>query len=134
MKNSILNVSLDAWCATSPAAQQHRTRQYVNQYTTFQRQQRPVHLGTVCICQDNFTLGTAKLYNPFFTHTHTYREIQVSTNSSNRKLTLKEPSKIGADDTYSFSYFYLLKKMRLDVSCESSVWQRIHMNIKSYFL
>ena len=27
-KKSILNVSLDARCATSPAAQQHRTRQY----------------------------------------------------------------------------------------------------------
>ena len=26
-KKSILNVALDAWCATSPAAQQHRTRQ-----------------------------------------------------------------------------------------------------------
>ena len=28
MAKSILNVSLDAGCATSPAAQQHRTRQY----------------------------------------------------------------------------------------------------------
>ena len=27
MKKSILDVSLDAGCATSPAAQQHRTRQ-----------------------------------------------------------------------------------------------------------
>ena len=25
MKKSILNVALDAWCATSPAAQQHST-------------------------------------------------------------------------------------------------------------
>ena len=30
MKKSILNVSLDAGCATSPAGQQHRTRQYMH--------------------------------------------------------------------------------------------------------
>ena len=35
-------------------------------------------------------------------------------------LTLKEPSKIAADDTFIFVYFYLPKKIRLDVSCESS--------------
>ena len=34
-------------------------------------------------------------------------------------LPRKEPSKIAADDTYFF-FFYLLKKLRLDVSCESS--------------
>ena len=28
-EKSILNVSLDAWCATSPAVQQHRTQQYL---------------------------------------------------------------------------------------------------------
>ena len=37
-------------------------------------------------------------------------------------LTLKEPSKIAADDTiYLFiHFFYLWKKISLDVSCESS--------------
>ena len=34
-----------------------------------------------------------------------------------------------------FFYFYHLKKIRLDVSCESSALQRIHMKyIMSYFL
>ena len=37
------------------------------------------------------------------------------------------PSKIAADDTFDFFfYFYLLKKISLDVSCESSARQRIH--------
>ena len=31
-------------------------------------------------------------------------------------------------------YFNLLKKIRLDVSCESSAWQRIHLKYQSYFL
>ena len=30
-EKSVLNVSLDAGCATSPAAQQHQTRQYINE-------------------------------------------------------------------------------------------------------
>ena len=34
-------------------------------------------------------------------------------------LTLKVPSKIAADDALFF-FFYLLKKIRLDISCESS--------------
>ena len=33
-------------------------------------------------------------------------------------LTLKAPNKIAADDTFIF--YYLSKKIRLDVSCESS--------------
>ena len=35
------------------------------------------------------------------------------------KLTLKAPNKIAADDILMF-YFYLSKKIRLDLSCESS--------------
>ena len=35
-------------------------------------------------------------------------------------LTLKAPSKIAADNPIIFFYFYLLKKIRHDVSCESS--------------
>ena len=34
-------------------------------------------------------------------------------------LLLKAPSEIATDDTFIFFYFYLLKKIRLDVSCES---------------
>ena len=48
-------------------------------------------------------------------------------------LTLKAPSKIAADDTFIFFYFYLLKKIRLDVSCESSARQRIHMKYHLIF-
>ena len=47
-------------------------------------------------------------------------------------LTLKAPSKVAADDTYFF-YFYLLKKIRLDVSCESSARQRIYMKYQVFF-
>ena len=32
-----------------------------------------------------------------------------------------------------FFYFYLLKKIRLDVSCESSVQQRIHVKYQVLF-
>ena len=45
----------------------------------------------------------------------------------------KVPSKIAADDTFIFFYFYLLKKIRLDVSCESSVRQRIHKKYQVLF-
>ena len=47
-------------------------------------------------------------------------------------LTLKAPSKIAADDTFFF-YFYLLKTIRLDVLCESSARQRIHMKYHVLF-
>ena len=36
-----------------------------------------------------------------------------------KQLTLKAPNKIAEDDILSF-YFYLLEKLRLDFSCESS--------------
>ena len=35
--------------------------------------------------------------------------------------------------TLIFFYFYLLKKIRLDVSCESSARQRIHMKYQVLF-
>ena len=35
-------------------------------------------------------------------------------------LNLSLPSKIADDNTFIFLYFYLLKKIRFDVSCESS--------------
>ena len=41
-------------------------------------------------------------------------------------LTLKESSRIAADDTFIFFYFYLSKKLKLDILCESSA-QQIHM-------
>ena len=42
-------------------------------------------------------------------------------------LTFKAPNDI-------LLYFFFLKKIMLDFSCESSAKQRIHMNMKSYFL
>ena len=47
-------------------------------------------------------------------------------------LTLKAPSKFAADGTFIF-YLYLFKKIRLDVSCESSARQRIHMKHQVLF-
>ena len=46
--------------------------------------------------------------------------------------TLEEPSKTVANDTFIF-YFDLLKKIRLDVLCESSAKQRIHMEYQVLF-
>ena len=40
--------------------------------------------------------------------------------------------KIAADDTLVF-YFYLSKEIRLDVSCEASAQQRIHMKCQVLF-
>ena len=49
-------------------------------------------------------------------------------------LTLKHQTKIAADDTFIFFfYFYLLKKIRLDVSYESSARQRIHTKYQVLF-
>ena len=46
---------------------------------------------------------------------------------------LKHHTKIAADNILIF-YFYLLKKIRLDFSCESSVrWQRIHLKHQVLF-
>ena len=45
---------------------------------------------------------------------------------------LKRQTKIAADDIIIF-YFYFLKKIRLDFSCESSARQRIHMKYQVLF-
>ena len=45
---------------------------------------------------------------------------------------LKRQTKIAADDTLLF-YFYLSKEIKLDISCESSAKQRIHMNYQVLF-
>ena len=61
-------------------------------------------------------------------------EKQKETGDEKKILTLKEPSKIAADDTLCF-FFYsnLSKKIRLDISCESSARQRIHMIHQALF-
>ena len=48
-------------------------------------------------------------------------------------LSLEAPIKIAADDTIIIFYFYLSKKIRLDVSCESSAVQRIQMKYQVLF-
>ena len=45
---------------------------------------------------------------------------------------LKCQTKIAADDTLFF-YFYLSKEIRLNVSCESSAKQKIHMKYQVLF-
>ena len=58
--------------------------------------------------------------------------------TTNHKLTeiylepLKCQTKISAEDILNF-YFYLLKKIRLDFSCESFAQQRIHMKHQVLF-
>ena len=48
-------------------------------------------------------------------------------------LTLKAPYKNCRRRHLIFFYFYLSKKIRLDVSCESSARQRIHMKYQVLF-
>ena len=66
-EKSIFNVSLDVWCATSPAVQQHRTRQYMSKqrlsvlrqiYRSVKRQTEAVR--TECLLE--------KLYKLWFPH------------------------------------------------------------------
>ena len=45
---------------------------------------------------------------------------------------LKRQTKMAADDILIF-YFYLSKKIRLDVSSESSALQRIHLKLQVLF-
>ena len=47
-------------------------------------------------------------------------------------LTLIVPNKNCSGRHFNF-YFYLLKKIRLDFSCESSAWQRIHLKHRVLF-
>ena len=47
-------------------------------------------------------------------------------------LTLKAQTKISTDDILIFS-FYLSKKIKLDFSCESSAYQKIHMKHQVLF-
>ena len=56
------------------------------------------------------------IYLPTFSKT---QELQIEIASVLQRLSLKRQTKIAADDTLIF-YFYFLKKIRVDVSCESS--------------
>ena len=50
-----------------------------------------------------------------------------------KKLTIKELSKIAADNFFLFFFFYLSKKIRLDVSYKSFAQQMIHMKYQVLF-
>ena len=45
-------------------------------------------------------------------------------------LTLKAPITTAADN---FFYFYFSEKTSIDISCESSAWQTIHMKCQDLF-
>ena len=48
-------------------------------------------------------------------------------------LTLKAPITTAADDIYKYLFIVFEKKIRLDISCESSARQRIHMKHQALF-
>ena len=38
-----------------------------------------------------------------------------------------------ADDSLEIVFHCFLEKIRLDISCDSSAWQRIHMKLQALF-
>ena len=48
-------------------------------------------------------------------------------------LTLKAPVTTAADNIHKYFFYCFPKKIRLDVSCESSARQRIHMKHQALF-
>ena len=50
-----------------------------------------------------------------------------------KTLTLKAPSKIVADDILIFFYFNFSEKTSLDILCESSAKQMIHIKCQDLF-
>ena len=48
-------------------------------------------------------------------------------------LTLKAPIKTAADDSLEYFFIVVSDKIMLDISCEPSAWQRIHMKHQSLF-
>ena len=48
-------------------------------------------------------------------------------------LTLKAPITTAADDIYKYFFFFFSEKIRLDISCQSSARQRIHMKHQAIF-
>ena len=51
-----------------------------------------------------------------------------------KELTLKVPITTAADNNFSFFFFfYFSEKTSLEISCESSAWQTIHMKFQDLF-
>ena len=72
-------------------------------------------------------------YEKFTKNYSCYSSLSGALLCINGDLTLKAPSKIAADDTSIFFNIYLTKKIKLDVSWESSAKQRIHMKYQVLF-
>ena len=58
----------------------------------------------------------------------------VSWSTGLKGLTLKAPITTAADDSLKFFFFFnFSKKTSLDISCELSAWQTIHMKYQDLF-
>ena len=53
--------------------------------------------------------------------------------SMGKKLTLKEPIRTAAENIHKYFFIFFSEKIRLDISCESSARQRIHMKLQALF-
>ena len=53
--------------------------------------------------------------------------------SRDQLLTLNAPITTAADDIHKYFFFCFSEKIRLDVSSESSAWQRIHIKHQALF-
>ena len=49
------------------------------------------------------------------------------------RIYLKAPVTTAADDIHKYFFSFFSEKMRLDISCESSARQRIHMKLQALF-
>ena len=60
-------------------------------------------------------------------------QIQLFTSLLLKELTLKAPIKTAADDSLEFFKKFFSEKIRLDILCESSARQKIHMKHQALF-
>ena len=65
-------------------------------------------------------------------HNSRLEDYQKAWGSLSPNLTLKASVTIAADDNFYF-FFFQKKKTSLDISCESSAWQMIHMKWQDLF-
>ena len=58
---------------------------------------------------------------------------EAASSASSRNLTLKAPITTAADDSLAYFFHCFSDKIMLDISCESSAWQRIHTKHQASF-
>ena len=80
----------------------------------------------------NFNADFQK-FNAEIPFTPSYLELCLCTFISVSCLSLKAPSKICSRRQSKIFLFYFSEKTSLDISCESSAWQMIHMNCQDLF-